>query len=267
MVTRAQGFGRWRRGLGISSLLAAGCGGVTAERGTSGDREDASTPVVTTLPPGSSHAMNAPGDAGAPVPAPSFPSAPMYESHSNGAVVAEDPSPARPSPPDCLGPRATTHVFIGMQLQSDTFIPDEWDMQHYWTCWNFETDVTVFTASGDSRRLELYFRHASDAMYEYHLLLDGPHYAPRDGGSPLEIGSGRLAFAPDGALAAEFVDTRAALPQPGRPDDQFLDLDFGKSIAEGGDGRDGTVSSPAFSAAFSQEIDGRGMPAGDAGCH
>ncbi|MDB4975442.1 MAG: protein of unknown function domain protein, partial [Myxococcaceae bacterium] len=106
---------------------------------------------------------------------------------------------------------------------------------------NFSGPVTVYDSLGNAHQTTVYFAKTSDSTYEWHALVDGSEITGGTAGSQIEGASGTLAFGTSGQLQTS--TTTASIwnftnAEPG----QEITFDFGKSVADGGTGLDGTTA-------------------------
>jgi flagellar hook protein FlgE len=138
-------------------------------------------------------------------------------------------------------PAPTRRVYLRMNLEArdvmTTFVLEDPDGTS-----NHSVSFMPFDSRGQSRYLDLYFQHVDASTWTYHALVDGSDLEGGVPGEYVEVGAGVLSFTADGALASavtpdicpSFVDVPQSAP--------CLSIDFGWSIADGGNGLSGTTS-------------------------
>ncbi|MDH4467618.1 MAG: flagellar hook protein FlgE [Bacteriovoracaceae bacterium] len=100
----------------------------------------------------------------------------------------------------------------------------------------FNTSVTVFDNVGTERVVHLFFEKKADNKWDYHAMVDG---ADAQGGQPgklLEMAKGSLAFSDQGQLQQVDEGTNSFNFNKGAKQGQKIKFNFGKTLAEGGNG-------------------------------
>jgi flagellar hook protein FlgE len=104
---------------------------------------------------------------------------------------------------------------------------------------NFNNTITVFDSQGGSHQMTTFFRRLDDSdgiSWEYHAMIDGKEVTDGGGDKLKEIGTGTVKFDVKGNLLEETNDFSEVNFAGGPAAGQKIDFDFGKSIAEGGNG-------------------------------
>jgi flagellar hook protein FlgE len=164
-------------------------------------------------------------------------------------------------PTASLQPHATENMKITMNLDADMarapVIAAAWDLQNPGATSNAPpTSMTVYDSLGQAHAVDIYFRKTAANAYEYHAVVNGNDVSPPQPGLNVEIGTGTLAFNTNGAL--DTATTPALAVTFNGASAQSITMDFGKSIAAGGTGLDGTTGYSAKTSVTSQSQDGYG---------
>ncbi len=160
---------------------------------------------------------------------------------------------------------ATSQISITANLDATAPIPTAaFDPANPSATSNFSTTMSVYSASGAAATLSVYFAKTAVNTYDYHVLAGGDYLAPPEV-NDVEIGTGTLLFTSNGALAGVITTQPMFVTLLGDTTPQHITINFGTSIAAGGDGLDGTTQfgSPANVSAQSQ--DGYGLAGGGTG--
>ena len=188
-------------------------------------------------------------DAGSPAPDAGSPAP------DAGELDAGNPAPAA---------HATSIVRITANVDSAARVPTlAFDPQDPANTSNFSTTMSVYDSLGNAHTLDTYFAKASDDAWEYHALVPGDEVAPPVAGYA-EIGSGRIFFTWNGALDVHAVDVAARI-RFANAEEQVIRFFFGKAIADGGTGLDGSTQFNAPANVSAQSQDGYGLGLGTAG--
>jgi flagellar hook protein FlgE len=163
-------------------------------------------------------------------------------------------------PTAALAPNATAAATITANLDASMtnapVIAVAWDPQNPSATSNFSTSMTVYDSLGNAHNMDIYFRKTAANTYDYHALVNGAEVVPAAPGTNVEVGTGTLAFTTDGALNTVATTTPISVSFAGATGAQAVTLDFGKSIAAGGTGLDGTTQFASASSVSSQSQDG-----------
>lgn len=107
---------------------------------------------------------------------------------------------------------------------------------------NFNTSVTVFDNVGTARMMTVYFNKTADgASWEYHAMVDGKDAANGVPGKMQEMANGTLKFNQKGVLEEEIAGLNSFNFNKGAAPGQKIELNFGKSLKEGGTGLDAST--------------------------
>jgi len=138
--------------------------------------------------------------------------------------------------------RATSRVTLAANLNSaPAVITTPWDPTDPYADADYVSVTTIYDALGREHTLGVVFRKVSANGYDYHAMVDSYVGVPA-AVNGTEVAGGTLSFTTGGALRAvtearsaqvHFEDITA--PQP-------IAIDFGKTIADGGNGYGGTIS-------------------------
>lgn len=144
---------------------------------------------------------------------------------------------------------ATKKVSVSMNLDSREGIL-KFDPKNPDKTSNFNNSVVVYDNVGTQRLVTLYFNKLADNQWEYHAMVDGKDAQGGVAGQMVEMANGTLQFNNKGQLQQELPKLNSFNFNKGAAQNQQIELDFGKALAEGGDGKDastqyGSVSSVA----------------------
>lgn len=157
-------------------------------------------------------------------------------------------------------PQLTTSASISANLDSRATIPAAFDVNSPDTTSNFSTSMTVYDSLGNGHLLSVYFRKDIEApagnTWEWFAVVPGFDTLS---GNPEIQADGSLQFDTSGALSLE-----SAVNYPlggfnfsgGVAQNQVIGFDFGVSLAEGGNGLDGTTQFGSPSSVLFQNQDG-----------
>lgn len=108
---------------------------------------------------------------------------------------------------------------------------------------NYNTGLVVYDNVGTPRMITIYFNKVAENNWEYHMMVKPEDAAGADPESRLEVemANGRLEFSDKGILLNEVPGENSFNFNKGARPGQKINLDFGKSITEGGNGMDATT--------------------------
>jgi flagellar hook protein FlgE len=101
---------------------------------------------------------------------------------------------------------------------------------------NYSNSVTVYDNIGTARVVTLYFNKLQDNSWAYHAMVGSEDVEGAEKGKMTEMANGNLAFTSEGLLQEEQVGSASFSFNKGAKADQQIELSFGESITEGGDG-------------------------------
>lgn len=102
----------------------------------------------------------------------------------------------------------------------------------------FAHSITVYDNVGTQRLVTLFYEKTGVNQFRYHAMVDGKDAEGGVEGQFVEMASGTLQFNDKGILQQETEEANAFNFNKGAQPGQRIEFDFGKSIAEGGDGID-----------------------------
>lgn len=130
---------------------------------------------------------------------------------------------------------ATKEVVVTMNIDSRAeiipFKPEDPDNTS-----NFSHTVTVYDNIGTARLATLYYNKQANSTWKYRAMVDGADAEGGTAGTMAEMASGTLKFNEKGILQEEIVDSNAFNFNKGAGQGQEIKFNFGKSVAEGGNG-------------------------------
>lgn len=139
-------------------------------------------------------------------------------------------------PTDALPPQATSEIELRMSLENAAeTIGDAFDPENASETRTTSTTVTIYDTQGTPRQLEIHLRKSADNTWSYHVTADAADVG-QESEFPIELGSGELIFNGDGKLQTVTGDPIVATFGAGN--EQSIELNFGTSVDDGGDGSD-----------------------------
>lgn len=106
---------------------------------------------------------------------------------------------------------------------------------------NFSTGISVYDTKGSAHIVTVYFNKVTENKWDFHALCDGSDILGGVKGVPVEEATGSVEFDIDGRLAKETVTKSSFNFTNGAQPNQYVDFDFGDSLAEQGTGVAGTT--------------------------
>jgi flagellar hook protein FlgE len=132
--------------------------------------------------------------------------------------------------------KRTTKVNLTMNLDIRADKGKEFDITNADRTNQYSNAFTVYDTAGNAHLVTMYFEKADDGFWKWHATVKGDEIVGGEHGKLVECATGTLKFNTDGRLMTQTIDknefnfNRGALPG------QKIDMLFGKSIEEGGDG-------------------------------
>lgn len=137
---------------------------------------------------------------------------------------------------------ATPTAKVGMSMNLDSRADvQQFDINNPEKTSDFNTSIAVYDNVGTQRLVTVYFNKAADGQWDYHAAIPGEDAQGGQPGTMVEMGTGSLQFDPKGNLQSETVTLNSFNFNKGAGQNQQIEFDFGKSIAEGGDGKEGST--------------------------
>jgi len=134
-----------------------------------------------------------------------------------------------------IAAKATQEMKMLMNLDSRE-VNKEFNAEKPYETSNFNTGVTVFDNVGTERLVQIFFNKSEDNKWSYHAMVDG---ADAEGGVPgkmVEMANGTLAYNENGQLQESQEGSNSFNFNKGAKKDQKIKFNFGKSVAQGGNG-------------------------------
>lgn len=150
---------------------------------------------------------------------------------------------------------STTKVGLSMNIDSRADVK-QFNIEKPDDTSNFNTSVTVYDNIGTPRIVNVYFNKTSNNNWEYRALVDGKDAEGGEEGKMVEMASGTLKFDDKGRLSEEIENSNAFNFNKGAQPGQKIEFDFGKSITEGGDGREASTQYGSTSTVSKTTSDG-----------
>jgi flagellar hook protein FlgE len=139
-----------------------------------------------------------------------------------------------------IPPQATTLARLDINLDSRMqTMQGEFDLNKAELSSNFNNTITIFDSQGGSHQMTTYFKRIDDSegiSWEWHAAVDGKEVVDGGGDKLKEIGRGTVKFDPKGLLLENTTDFSEVNFTGGALQGQVIDFDFGKTLAEGGNG-------------------------------
>ncbi|HOE94981.1 MAG TPA: flagellar hook protein FlgE [Candidatus Sumerlaeota bacterium] len=158
---------------------------------------------------------------------------------------------------DSIPPRQTNGVDVRLNLTSQVPATEifTFDPANPVSTSNYSTSLTVYDSQGTAHSLTVYFNKVSNNNWEWHAMEDGGEVGGTEG-EPFEGAAGSLVFNENGALVSDETITNVGFNFQGTA--QTIGFNFGTSIAEGGNGLDGSTQYDQPSQVYTQTQDGFG---------
>lgn len=135
---------------------------------------------------------------------------------------------------------ATDEVRVNMNIDSRAeileFNPEDPDKTS-----NFMHNMTVYDNVGTARLVTISYNKVGNNQWKYRALADGKDVEGGEVGKLYEQASGTLIFSDKGVLQEEVQDSNSFNFNKGAAPGQVIKFDFGKSLAEGGNGLDAST--------------------------
>jgi flagellar hook protein FlgE len=152
-----------------------------------------------------------------------------------------------------LQPKATGGIKLTANFDANAPVAAAWDPANPEGTSNFSTSTRVFDSLGKAHNVDVFFRKTAAGAWEYKVMGNGAELAGNPPGK-VELGTGTLTFTNSGALQATAGAVQADFD--GAAPAQAISFDFGKTIANGGSGLDGSTQFGAPSNVSAQSQDG-----------
>jgi flagellar hook protein FlgE len=160
-------------------------------------------------------------------------------------------------PTAALPPKPTSKVSLTANLDATATPPAlAWDPQNPAATSNFGTTTTSYDSLGNAHATSVYLVNTGPGTWDYHALANGAEVTGGTPGQNFEFAGGTLTFTTGGALATSALTSGGTVDYTGATPGQAVNLDFGKPIASGGTGLDGTTQFGAPSSVSAQSQDG-----------
>lgn len=137
--------------------------------------------------------------------------------------------------------KATTQLKISMNLDSRAEIQQFNPLDPEKTS-SYNTSFAVYDNVGTQRLVTVYFNKMANNQWSYHALVDGAETNGGVPGTPVEMANGTLSFTDKGVLQQVTPGQNAFNFNKGAAPNQQIAFDFGKSIADGTDGKESTIT-------------------------
>lgn len=131
--------------------------------------------------------------------------------------------------------RATENLTFSMNLDSREDVK-QFNIEDPEKTSSYSNSVTVYDNVGTPRVVTMYYNKIGNNQWEYHAAVDGKDAQGGEEGKMVEMASGTLIFSEKGKLQEEVESSNAFNFNKGAAAGQKIKFDWGKSIAEGGDG-------------------------------
>ncbi len=178
-----------------------------------------------------------------------------YKANPDGTFAAALGDVSLPS--GQIPPRATAKMTLTANLDASSAPPAAaWDPQNPGPTSNLATSITTYDSLGKAHSVDVYFRNTGAGTWEYHALARGAEVTGGVAGTNTEIATGQLTFTPSGALQSVTSVAGGTVSFKDATPNQAIAFDFGKPIAGGGTGLDGSTQFGSPSAISGQSQDG-----------
>ena len=106
---------------------------------------------------------------------------------------------------------------------------------------SFNTGVTFYDNVGTERLVQIFFNKTEDNKWSYHAMVDGADAEGGKAGELVEMANGTITFNDKGQLQDVQEGANSFNFNKGATKDQKIKFDFGKTIAQGGNGADAST--------------------------
>jgi flagellar hook protein FlgE len=100
----------------------------------------------------------------------------------------------------------------------------------------YSNGFTVYDSAGNAHLITLYFEKTDDGLWKWHAMAKGDEIQGAEKGKIVECANGTLKFSTDGRLEEQKIDKNEFNFNKGALPGQKIELSFGRSIKEGGEG-------------------------------
>lgn len=132
--------------------------------------------------------------------------------------------------------KATSKVSMSMNLDIRAEKGPEFNLADPDKTSNYSNGFTVYDSAGNAHLVTVYFNKTEDGVWQWHAVAKGDEIMGGEKGKPVECASGTLKFNGDGRLQEASVAKNEFNFNKGAKPGQKVEFDFGKSVAEGGQG-------------------------------
>ena len=144
-----------------------------------------------------------------------------------------------------INAKATEEIKVDMNLDSRAEVL-EFDIEKPDYTSNFSHSITVYDNVGTPRLVTVYYNKESDNNWTYRAVVEGRDAVDNDPlaetpGEMVIMAQGKLVFNNKGVLQEEVEESSSFNFNKGAAPNQKIRFDFGKSLAEGGDGIEGST--------------------------
>jgi len=150
---------------------------------------------------------------------------------------------------------STTEVKLSMNLDSRAEVK-KFDANDPENTSNYNHTVTVYDNVGTARLVTIYYNKTADNNWNYHGMIDGKDAQGGELGKMSEMATGTLKYNNKGILQEEIENNNSFNFNKGAAQGQKIKFNFGESIAEGGDGLQGSTQYGSDSAIARHTADG-----------
>ncbi len=132
--------------------------------------------------------------------------------------------------------QATKTVNLTMNLDIRSEISPEFSLEKPDKTSQYSNGFTVYDSAGNSHLVSMYFNKTADNQWTWHALVKGDEIEGGKKGAMVEGASGVLTFNTDGRLQESAINKNSFNFNKGAKPEQAIDIAFGKTIKDGGDG-------------------------------
>ncbi len=132
--------------------------------------------------------------------------------------------------------KKTSKVNLSMNLDVRASEQTEWNKQDPEKSSQYSNGFTTYDSAGNAHLLTVYFNKVGDNQWGYHVMAKGDEIVGGKKGEAFEGASGTLMFNTEGRLMDVKSGKNSFSFNKGAQSDQVIDMNFGKTLKEGGDG-------------------------------
>lgn len=132
--------------------------------------------------------------------------------------------------------QATKKVDLSMNLDIRADVTQPFDINNPEKTSQYSNGFTVYDSAGNAHLVTIYFNKTADNVWSWHALVKGEEVVGGKKGTMVEGASGKLTFNAEGRLDSAVINKNSFNFNKGAKPNQQIEISFGRTIKEGGDG-------------------------------